>query len=117
MAKYRVRPGVTFGAGGKFKPGTVVELRPEDAAAFLDKLQLVTGEKPAPAAKAPTGKKSEAAAKPEAASKKGKDEKPTGAFGGRFGAGKKAEQSTEGAAGSGEAAGSEGSGGSVPPEG
>lgn len=39
--QYRVRAGVRFGKGKEFGPGDVVELTAEEAAGFLDKLELV----------------------------------------------------------------------------
>lgn len=47
MAKYRVRPGYTFGAYGTFREGMIVELPELDAQPFLDKLELVPNEVPA----------------------------------------------------------------------
>jgi len=41
MAKYRVKPGFRHGAGKRFGPGEIVELSPQDAEGFLDKLELV----------------------------------------------------------------------------
>lgn len=38
MAKYRVKPGRKFGAGGKYPAGAVVELSKKDAEPFLDLL-------------------------------------------------------------------------------
>lgn len=39
--KYTVKPGRKFGKNKEFKPGDVVELTPEEAAGFLDKLTPV----------------------------------------------------------------------------
>ncbi len=47
MTKYVVLPGFRFGASKQFGPGDVVELAPEDAASFLDKLAPLADE-PAP---------------------------------------------------------------------
>lgn len=41
MTAYRVKPGFTFGAQSQHKPGDVVELTKEEAAGFLDKLEIV----------------------------------------------------------------------------
>lgn len=45
MPKYRVKPGFTHGAGNQYKAGDIVELTEEEAAGFLDKLELTTGRK------------------------------------------------------------------------
>lgn len=42
MPTYQVKPGRTFGAGGKYKPGDRVQLTEEEAKPFLDKLQLIS---------------------------------------------------------------------------
>lgn len=47
MAKYRVKPGYTYGAFGTFREGDIVEIPEEDAGPFLDKLELVPLEVPA----------------------------------------------------------------------
>jgi|OpeIllAssembly_1097287.scaffolds.fasta_scaffold997739_2 hypothetical protein len=47
MAKYRVKPGYSFGAYSTFKEGMIVELLEIDAQPFLDKLELVPDEVPA----------------------------------------------------------------------
>jgi hypothetical protein len=56
MAKYRVKPSRTFGPGGVFKAGAIVELDEKDAAPFADKLEPVGKNtpvsKPAPVEKA-----------------------------------------------------------------
>jgi hypothetical protein len=41
MAKYRVKPRVAYGPRNEYKPGDIVELTPEEAAGFLDKLEPV----------------------------------------------------------------------------
>jgi len=41
MPKYRVRSGKTFGPGGRFPAGTVLELTEAEARGFEDKLKLV----------------------------------------------------------------------------
>ena len=41
MAEYRVRRGMAFGAFNQYGPGDKVLLSPEEAAGFLDKLELV----------------------------------------------------------------------------
>ena len=41
MAKYRVKPGVRYGVGGQYGPGSIVMLPEEHAVPFLDKLELV----------------------------------------------------------------------------
>lgn len=46
MAKYRVKPGYTYGAYGTFREGDIVELPEKDAGPFLDKLELVPDEVP-----------------------------------------------------------------------
>lgn len=46
MAKYRVKPGYTYGAYGTFREGDIVELPEKDAQPFLDKLMLVPDEVP-----------------------------------------------------------------------
>lgn len=46
MAKYRVKPGYTYGAFGTFKEGDIVELLEVDAGPFLDKLEAVPTEAP-----------------------------------------------------------------------
>ncbi len=46
MAKYRVKPGYTYGAFGTFKEGDIVELLEVDAGPFLDKLEIVPTEAP-----------------------------------------------------------------------
>jgi hypothetical protein len=69
MAKYRVKPGCHHGswiAEGvhQYGPGDIVELDPEAAAGFLDKLELV--EEP-PALPAPDAARADAARKDAAA--------------------------------------------------
>ena len=49
MARYRVKPGFTFGPAGLHKAGAVVELDPADAAGFLDKLIPLDEEQATPA--------------------------------------------------------------------
>lgn len=46
MPKYTVRPGFTFGASKQHKPGDTVELTEQEAAGFLDKLELAEDTKP-----------------------------------------------------------------------
>lgn len=41
--QYKVKPGFTHGVGKKYKAGDVVELTAQEAAGFLDKLELATG--------------------------------------------------------------------------
>ena len=41
--KYVVREGMRFGANNQYGPGDEVELTPDEAAGFLDKLQPVKG--------------------------------------------------------------------------
>lgn len=48
--KYRVRPGILHGAQRQYKPGDVLELTEQEAAGFLDKLELVPDEPAAAAA-------------------------------------------------------------------
>lgn len=43
MASYVVRPGCRHGAAQQYGPGDEVELTPEEAAAFADKLDIFTG--------------------------------------------------------------------------
>ena len=38
LKRYRVKPGATFGAGGKYPAGSEIRLDPNDAKGFLDKL-------------------------------------------------------------------------------
>lgn len=45
MPNYRVKPGFTHGAQKQYKAGDTVELTAEEAAGFIDKLELVTGKK------------------------------------------------------------------------
>lgn len=45
MPVYKVKPGFTHGAQKQYKPGDIVELTTEEAAGFLDKLELVSGKK------------------------------------------------------------------------
>lgn len=47
--QYQVKPGCYHGVGKTFGPGAIVELEPEEAAGFLDKLEPV---EPAPATQA-----------------------------------------------------------------
>lgn len=47
MAKYRVKPGYTYGAFGTFREGDIVEIPEVDAGPFLDKLEPVPLEVPA----------------------------------------------------------------------
>lgn len=44
MAKYRVKPGYVHGAFDQYRSGDVVEYAPEDAAGFLDKLELIAND-------------------------------------------------------------------------
>ena len=44
MPKYRVKPGKTFGAGGRYPAGSVVELTEVEAKGFLDKLEPVAND-------------------------------------------------------------------------
>jgi hypothetical protein len=46
MPKYRVRSGKTFGPGGRFPAGTVLELTEAEATPFKDKLARVTDNAP-----------------------------------------------------------------------
>lgn len=48
MAKYRVKPGMTFGAERQYKEGAIVTLTPEEAKGFLDKLIPLGKEAAAP---------------------------------------------------------------------
>lgn len=48
MAKYRVKPGHQFGARKQHAEGAIVELTEQEAAGFLDKLELVRESKSAP---------------------------------------------------------------------
>lgn len=41
MATYQVRSGHRFGSGNQYGPGDKIELSAEEAAGFLDKLELV----------------------------------------------------------------------------
>lgn len=41
MLKVRVKPGVTYGAGGKYQPGEELEVEEIAFASFGDKLELV----------------------------------------------------------------------------
>lgn len=41
MPIYQVRPGMRFGASNQYSSGDKVKLSPEEAAGFLDKLELV----------------------------------------------------------------------------
>jgi len=41
MPSYRVRPKFTHGAFNQYKPGDIVQLTEQEAAGFLDKLELV----------------------------------------------------------------------------
>lgn len=50
MMKYRVRPGFRHGAQRQYGPGDVLEMTEQDAAGFLDKLELVPEEPDAAAA-------------------------------------------------------------------
>jgi hypothetical protein len=43
--KYRVNPDFTFGSYDEYKEGDVVELTPEQASGFLDKLTLIEDDK------------------------------------------------------------------------
>ena len=52
MEKYRVKPGQTFGLA-RLIAGSTVELTEEEAAGFLDKLELVEGGMDAPADETP----------------------------------------------------------------
>lgn len=44
MPTYRVKEGYRHGAGGKYGPGDLVQLTEVEAAGFLDKLELYSGE-------------------------------------------------------------------------
>jgi hypothetical protein len=41
MARWRVKPGFTFGAFSQHRPGDIVEMTEAEAAGFLDKLEQV----------------------------------------------------------------------------
>lgn len=45
MPTYRVKPGYKHGATNQYEPGDTVEMTEEEAAGFLDKLELVSGGK------------------------------------------------------------------------
>lgn len=67
MAKYRVKPGYTYGAYGTFKEGDIVELLEVDAGPFLDKLEIVPTEAPsAPEPVSETVEESDVVLEPEA---------------------------------------------------
>jgi hypothetical protein len=53
MSEFRVKPGLYFGYANQYGPGAVVILTDEEAAGFLDKLELVTA--PVEEPSAPTG--------------------------------------------------------------
>ena len=68
--QYRVRAGVRFGKLKQYGPGDVVEMTAEEAAGFLDKLELVDVVLPVAASSSATGEL-DGGTPPAAAGKKG----------------------------------------------